>query len=437
MALSEKMAATTQFREPSWATPAAPDAHQQSLPVWGAYLFARLWTDAPRSHSDSVFGDNCSPAACLTSDLVKASAGVPIQSRGDVLVVGFQSIPSAISAARRLQWAIQGYSESPVLQGNSVALLIQSPAEVAGNDVPAILDQVAPGQILLSEKASQLLENLPGFPLQATSDTRLRELLWRVQDDQATPASDEQFYAELLGMQGLEYQPPEQFAPAFPPADVLAPIEESHPAAGGAAGILELLRANPRWVMGGVAALAVLLGALTIPRLFSGKPAGPASSSPTSSEAPAATSPVVPATSSSTANGSQSKGQGAAQGQDRNKKTAPVANSKSASVAQNSSNSKSNVPNVSWVHGKETIPVPPPVVVPAAPRQESPAQRGGNCDLDKGEIAGALGQAQRNLAKGKYDEAIRQFNNVLGCDPNNSSARDGIQRAKSAKEAEN
>jgi hypothetical protein len=430
------MAATTQFRTTNWATSSAPDPHQENLPAWGAYLFVRLWTDAPRNLTGGVFGEHTSPAASLAIDLVKASAGIPVQSRGDVLSVGFQSIPSAISAARRLQWAMQGFSESPDLQANSLALLIQAPAEVQGSDIPPILDQVAPGQILLSDKASQLFENLPGLPLQNTGDAQLRELLWRVQDDQATPASDEHFFAELLSMQGLEYHPPEQFASDFPSVEASSSIEEGRPTTEGVAGILELLRSNPRWVMGGVGVLVVLLGALTIPRLFSNKPGSPAVPAAASAENPIATAPASssPPAASPAAAGSPLKGQGA--GQDRNKKTGAVANSKPGPAAEGSPKSKSNVPNVSWVKGNETVPVAPQSV-PAAPRQEPAAQRGGHCELDQGEITGALGQAEKNLARGKYDDAIRQFNNVLGCDPNNARARDGIQRAKSAKETEN
>jgi len=438
VALSEKVAATTQFREPGWSTPGASIAHQESIPVWGAYLFARLWADTPNGHPGAGFGDNSSPAACMVIDLVKASAGVPVQSRGDVLMAGFPTLPSAISVARRLQWAMQGISESSGLQGNSVALLIQPAAEVVGNDAPQILDQVAPGQILLSEKACQLFENLPGLPLQATGDSRLRELLWRVQDDQATPSADEQFFAELLGMQGLEYHPPEQFEPAFSAVETSA--EETHESAGGVAGILVLLRANLRWVMGGVGVLAVLLGALTIPRFFSGKPENPAVSSPSPAETPAATSPDSSSSPTSSA-ASQSKGQSTSQGQDRNKKAGAVANSKPALAAENSSKSNSNVPNVNWVKPDEKRNEPHPaqqkveqVVAPPASKAES---RGGNCVLDQGEISGILGQAQRNLDRGKYDDAIRQFNNVLGCDPNNQRARDGIQKAKNSKEAEN
>jgi hypothetical protein len=369
-------------------------------------------------------------------DLTKASAGVPVHSRGDVLVAGFHSLPSAISGARRLQWAMQGFSESAVMQGNSVALLIQSGAEGAGDNVPQVMEQVAPGQILLSEKASQLFENLPGFPLQTTGDPRLRELLWRVQDDQATPDSDEQFYAELLGMQGLEYHPPEQFEPAFASGEDSSSIEEGHEASSGAAGILELLRANPRWVLGGAGAVAVLLAGLTIPHLFSGKSASPDSTPPASSEPATTSSPTSSSGSSPAPSGaSPSKGQSASQGQDRNKKTVAVANTKPA-PAESSTKSKSNVPNVSWVKGNETVPLPPPVVVPAAPRQETSAPRSG-CDLGQGEIAGALAQAEKSMERGRYDDALRQFNNVLSCDPNNARAREDIQRAKSAKEAEN
>ena len=436
MALSEKVAATTQFRQPSWSMSGASDTRQESLPVWGSYLFARLWTDPPSSQSGAVFGDDGSPAACLAVDLVKASAGVPVQSRGNVLVVGFQSIQSAISAARQLQWAMQGISESPLMQGNSVALLIQSAPEVQGNEVPQILDQVAPGQILLSDKACQLFENIPGLPLQATSDTRLRELLWRVQDDQATPASDEQFYAELLAMHGLEYHPPQEFAPVITPAEVSSFGEEGLEAPGGVAAIVQLLRANPRWLIGGGVAAAVLLGLLIIPHLFSGKSESTVNPTSTAPESTGGTPNVTPpAGSSAPAPASQGKTSPAQQTQDKNKKTPAVANNQPAQQ-QPPSKSKANVPNVSWVKDNESVPAKIQVA-PPAPKQEQPAQRGSKCDMDQSEILLTLNQAERARGRGKYSDALRQFSDVLACEPNNARAKEGLELVKRAKDAQN
>src|ERR1019366_1531009 len=153
------------------------------------------------------------PAVCLAADLISASQGIPVARQGDVMVAEFLSFQAAIFTARRLQWALQGFSEGADQQTASIAVLIHAPedapSQTVGGDLAHSLGKASPGQILLTEKASQPFENIPGFPLIPAPGRGLRELLWRGQENQATRPLDEDSLSQLMEQQGVQEEPPE------------------------------------------------------------------------------------------------------------------------------------------------------------------------------------------------------------------------------------
>jgi hypothetical protein len=93
-----------------------------------------------------------------------------------------------------------------------------------------------------------------------------------------------------------------------------------------------------------------------------------------------------------------------------------------------------------------TLPPPPaettrPAIaattVPHAPKPTSPdgvlkpAPRVHDCAI-AGLIPNYLSLAETNRNRGQYDAAIRQYNEVLGCEPNNREAQEGLRRTKDA-----
>ena len=86
---------------------------------------------------------------------------------------------------------------------------------------------------------------------------------------------------------------------------------------------------------------------------------------------------------------------------------------------------------------------PPPrkqtawLAVPHAPKPTSPdgvlkpAPRVHDCAI-AGLIPNYLSLAETNRNRGQYDAAIRQYNEVLGCEPNNREAQEGLRRTKDA-----
>lgn len=62
----------------------------------------------------------------------------------------------------------------------------------------------------------------------------------------------------------------------------------------------------------------------------------------------------------------------------------------------------------------------------------SKATRSRNCSLEVDEIPRYLNLAESNSSQGRYERAISEYNLVLGCQPGNRSALDGLRRAEDA-----
>jgi hypothetical protein len=79
---------------------------------------------------------------------------------------------------------------------------------------------------------------------------------------------------------------------------------------------------------------------------------------------------------------------------------------------------------------------PGPVPVPPSPKPNPPpAPRAHACSMETNLIPGYLELAQSNLNTGKYNDAIRQFQRLLGCESVSRQAREGLQTAKKAQQA--
>ncbi len=77
------------------------------------------------------------------------------------------------------------------------------------------------------------------------------------------------------------------------------------------------------------------------------------------------------------------------------------------------------------------LPVPVPAPVPPRPNP-SPTSRNHECTIGKNLEHEYLNLAIHSQNSGNGANAIRQYNRVLDCDPGNSEAREGLQRAKKA-----
>jgi hypothetical protein len=416
VALQENMAASTHSRNPEQvATPGSSRA-QESHPTHDAGLreaciSVRLWNSASGvSGSAPSLWESENPDGGLVLDLIAASEGVPVAREGEVLVAGFSSFYLAILAARRLQWAVQGFSEVGNPQAPCLAVLVHAPedapGQTAGGNFPRSLKHATPGQILLTAEASRSFENLPGFPMKAASGKGLRELLWHVPEDQSTRNSDEQILSQLVEQQAAQAAQDARNQPQVQPAQPDTVLTEAVVTGELEPPRFEFSREKSRWVIGGVALAVVVLAVVAI-LIFHGKP------NPASEQAQAAPLPA------------------AASG-------APVAQPSSAGPANPVGRAETQTQTRAGKNGakgaEKSLEATAPAIAPqpaAKPAEPPPAPRG-RCDLEPSQYSGQIDLAWKNLGRGKYADAQREFGAVLTCDPGNGRAREGLERARMA-----
>jgi hypothetical protein len=397
-----------------------------------ACLSVRLWSAPTGSEPAQSLWENDSPAACLTLDLIAASEGLPTARHGEVLVASFPTFTSAAMTARRLQWAVQGYAESEEPRTTSLALLIHSAeegaAETVAEDAFHSLGQAQPGAILLTEKASQPFDRLPGFPLQVAAGDGLWELAWSSPEGHFSRSEDEQFLSQFAAENGVPEPPPE---PPAPPAEAKEAFAEEYRTGSHRAGSYrqpsrqpseDEPRSSSKMWIGGVALAVVVVIAIGI-HLSSGK----------SSPAPVADQTVAQTQSASQADSSTPA--------TKANSTEAVQPRHSAAQERADSAPAAKPPkNVPKPEAQQAQNPPPERERPTPKPAEPPAQKnnngGGHCEYEQNQISGLTDQAWKKLGQGRYDAAKRQFIAVLACDPGNARAKEGLERARASAEAE-
>jgi len=442
VASSGKMAAIEQSRrsDPS-ATQATALAGGSSSSA-GAALSIRLWRASGTSPSAELSWHGTDAAVCLTLDLIaagqtgeagQAGAGVATTADGKVLVAAFSGVTPALLTARRLQWALTGFAEADRFAGTAAAILVHSaadlPALASDSSVLLPLEKATAGQILLTPKAAELLQDLPGLPLQAAADSGLSEVLWRAGEAASSSSSDEEALSQLIKLHGLEVEAPAPSAapvpaptaPAAPPAPFgtdrglralpvaaepeavdLNALESGDLDPGSSAASR---RGKPGLLIGAGIAAAILLVLIVVfavshkgaekPVAVAAQPAASVTAPASSISQPPPGQAASPAPATSAAPALPAKPQ-----RDRKHDEATQSNPTAADSAKAQSNQDKQ--------DKQAKPVV------------------GNCDLDSNLLPRMLEQAERSRADGNYPAALRQFRAVLACDPRNARARSGL-----------
>lgn len=397
-------------------------ARGSSLSSAGA-LSVRLWRTQEGAEPSDLSWEGKDPAICLALDVLSASEGSVATPRGRFLIATFSGIQAAILAARRLQWAYQGLSEGSRTVGTSIAVLVhctEDPpgqgAEISERDNAALdaVEKASPGQILLTAKAAEILQDLPGLPVRVATEAILCELLWNNAAEKTSRSSDEEMLSEFIKQNGLEDQASALAQTAagsvaganepkeFSLAEVQAGVDSD---AGDSA---EARRIGPRILIGAGCGVAAVL-AIAVFFVFSHKSQTNPAPVAVQQTAPAAvpSAPLVqqPPSQPSTPPPASTTAARPAPA----KAAPPVQQSRKQEVA---------------AHGK------PASSEAGKSHAAGTTASSASCDLDQSMVPKMLDQAERSRAQGDYPAARRQFLRVLACEPNNPRARSGLDHTE-------
>jgi len=372
----------------------------------GAVVSVRLWINGDQNAHSELLSGNSSPAVCLATDMLVASRGEVVQAQGASLRVAFSEVSSAILAARRLQWAFQGLAEADRFADTAVAILVQSRHDLRDkpddDSFSSPLERATPEQILLAEHAGRFLDELPGLATATTPDSALRELVWRRPDGESTVAADEQTLFRNIKGQGYAdpalsaNQTPEAWDNSSAAADGAATELEQPdgPSRQSSAGGLWVGLSNKRVIIGGGSAVALICVVTFAAIVFH-------------RQSPAPPPPQSPA-------------------------TANIATISSPSAPQETATAPAKAPVQASTPPARPALLKTPKPQPAKPREEvaKENQPSVGCDLNAADAKRTLIRAEKSLHDGKYDDAKRGFQSILGCDGTSAQAREGLQQVR-------
>ena len=347
-----------------------------------------------------------SPAAALCFDVLAASGGALDPAPDGTLTARFSNLQSALLAARRLQWAIEGLADAGSTV--SVGVAIQSLESQDAAEVLPSPDTATPGaRVWVNSTIAEAVQQLPGSILSNASEGNWREVQWRAPGTPSNLAADEQAVLSLIQALGRKdpcvAQPEQPEAVPHVPAPATTGV---HPAPGLGRSHVESARAfglgKRKWlILGGAAVVVVLAAILVIPAMVSGGHSKvPAQTTDTSRPVPANSSNALPAAETPAAT-DKAHDQSGSSGEALQKPPAKT----------------SKPPK--WEPKSESKIEPQPALKPS-----------GSCELTEAEIPRSLARAENLMYAGKLDDAQDAFQHLLGCPSAHEKAAAGLQRVK-------
>jgi hypothetical protein len=358
----------------------------------------------------------------LISDLVSACGGTPSESRDGYLVAQFGDSARALTAAKRIQLALLGFAKHCAKEFAWSVIGVQASDSqnsdsadtktVRAIDWKATLESAQPGQILLAPSIGEQAKNLGEYRLYTLEGgAQVYEFVWAqaeiyeefrnlssssprpaaMERDATSPAGRDQS-TETPAVSSADDSVPAREQAAFIDANLQGPEagrEIIRPLAAGALQALISLRRIPNHFRTALAIAAVtaafgLAAYLRYGPHHKRTPQGIQATVPTV----VPIQPVQPQTDQRPTPG-----------------TKPLAKQEKTPEPDN--------PN--------TVP------------QKKESSRGGCGGLNPRDIPDFLEMADRKRARGSYGDAERQYNAVLGCQPGNTRAREGLAKTRAAK----
>jgi len=441
-------------------------------------IAVRLWAPKPPGSSAPLNWKTDSVLIYMIADLVGASHGRIAEESLAIMSAHFDGSGQAIVAAKRIQTSLLEFLACRPGQGMGAAVLLYRPrtsdsAGFSGDAIQQALGQANPGQILLAESVSERLRDVPSLPLRTVSPRttilgerpiELTELVWTTPDRLALLQASVSYLAEpqsgdipLVGATVMVHSP---WARGGPSGEALPPVigsgeldsrdgseTSSRPSspllhhAPGRGRVFEELRESSgssiaegfdefgerpwftraRIILGVVALVlaAALLAMFYRPAQISKHPIPAQPDRTAATEIPEKQAPATTELQSYTP--------------PPEAKTVKAENVKSAVL-------KSQIAKPPIVKPAAKVPVvaPPPMPDKAAaedrvqsqketPETQAPyGQESGGISLK--DIPALLRMAQQDAGAGSYGKARTEYRKILGLQPNNQDAKEGLHK---------
>jgi len=332
---------------------------------------------------------------------------------------GFTDLGKALAASRALQVAFEGFRSAVPSGRANVSVVLDSlgPEEAqTAHTGPSVeqkdlLDSARPSQVLITQAFYKRIAHcqplaLRSFPARAG----VYEFLWTSEERLNELQAEAEFMPTLVIEAAQPAAPVSTVIYQATPAAEPRPRDFEQPPAFEQPSLehraLAKVQSRKRMlIISSVAAILIIVGYLVISHAFLGHPLKNAVRKLPKVDYPATQSSPPPSAT-----------------------PPPIAPSP---------NPPATLPSAKPPGGEAKQPAVAPATVPHAPKPTSPdgalkpAPRVHECSI-AGLIPNYLSLAETNRNRGQYDAAIRQYNEVLGCEPNNREAQEGLRRTKDA-----
>ena len=412
-------------------------------------LVVRLWNPERSGRTASLSWNTESVLVYMIADLVSASQGRIAEELPTIMGAHFADSRQAIVAAKRIQTSMLEFLSCRPGERIGAAILLyrtktSDSAGFGSTTAQQTLRQAKPGQILLAPNISQCLRDLPGVEFRsvpalatATGDgqTEMTELLWtaperiaRFQDsigDEAEPQCSE---IPVVGATVIVQSPLArggQTGEPVPPVVVAPALNQLRDSSGNSAELrLEEFAQRPfltrTGVILGVVALVLVVALIAVlnrsPQVS--KAPIPVQQVPAGEREIPEKQPAVKAEPEATAVQPESKIVTPEIVSPETLKTRIVKSPITKSAVKSQVRAQSQIPDNASVDNRPRKDVPE---APASSYEES----GG---VSQKEIPTLLKMAQADAGAGDYDKARIEFRKILGLQPGNQDAKEGLHK---------
>ena len=355
-------------------------------------LLVRPWAAAGK-RLDCRVSKSSTPLLGVVLDVLTSSGGVPGAENAEYLAASFPDLVTGLQCARRIQWALEGLTESEAFRGAAAAMLMAACDESGRYAAPSDQDWIGvdPGKVVLKPEVFEALDGVPGIALGGATAAGLREWVWKSAAGHADFAADEQVVQEMLRAAGQSDPAPVADGAGDAPtrmfthaAAVAARTDDAQPAAAG----LPFLKSKAM-VAGAAAALLIVVAVV----FFLTRKAPVQSAAPTQTPAVAPAAGSMPSTAAPAATGPATEAHA-------NPATSPQKHTKLGDLFKKG----------------------------PTPDKTTPAPVVSRCDLSEEEIQRSLTRADRYMHDGDLADARAAYQHVLGCSSAHERAQAGLVR---------